>query len=102
MYIEGYQLKYRQIRMDNQKAFYDKYKSLGSGNLGPQSGHSTIPSNCTSYVVSPTILIDVERILDRTLIDIVDFSGKKTNRKYNVPLFYIYKNGDIDRKLIIK
>ena len=74
----------------------------GSGNLGPQSGHSTIPSNCTSYVVSPTILIDVERILDRTLIDIVDFSGKKTNRKYNVPLFYIYKNGDIDRKLIIK
>ena len=28
MYIEGYQLKYRQIRMDNQKAFYDKYKSL--------------------------------------------------------------------------
>jgi hypothetical protein len=44
----------------------------------------------------------MDKIVDRTLVDIVDFSGKKTSEKYNIPLFYIYKNGDVDRKLIIQ
>ena len=74
----------------------------GSGNLGPGSGHNTIPSNCTPYVGSTTSVINIDKILDRTLVDIVDFSGKKTTEKYNIPLFYIYKNGDVDRKLIIQ
>ena len=29
-------------------------------------------------------------------------AGKKTSEKYNIPLFYIYKNGDVDRNLIVK
>ena len=74
----------------------------GSGNLGPQSGHATIPSNCTPYVGSPNSVINIDKVLDRTLVDIVDISGKKTREKYNIPLFYIYKNGDINRKIIVK
>ena len=52
---------------------------------------------CINYNIS-----NIDKILDRTLVDIVDFSGKKTTEKYNIPLFYIYKNGDVDRKLIIQ
>ena len=74
----------------------------GSGNLGPGSGHNTIPSNCTPFTGSTTSVINIDRILDRTLVDIVDFSGKKSSEKYNVPLLYIYKNGDVDRKLIVQ
>ena len=95
--------------MSDPKAFYDKHKTLVynlalnyCGNLGPQSGHHTIPSNCTPYVGSSTSVINIDRILDRTLVDILDFSAKKTSEKYNIPLFYIYKNGDVDRKLIVQ
>ena len=38
----------------------------------------------------------------KSLVDIVDISGKKTREIYNIPLFYIYKNGDVERKIIVK
>ena len=74
----------------------------GSGNLGHQSGHHTIPSNCTSYTGLNTSVISTERILDRKVANIVDYSGKRTIDKYNVPLFYIYKDGSVEGKMIIK
>ena len=81
---------------------YNNTSVFSSGNIGWQSGHHTIPSNCTSFTGSPTSVINIDRTLDRILVEILDFSGKKTSEKYNIPLFYIYKNGDVDRNLIVQ
>jgi len=74
----------------------------GSGNLGPQSGHHTIPSNCTSYTGSTTSVISIDKILDRRVINIVDYLGKKTSERFNTPLFYIYDDGTVEKKIIIE
>ena len=36
------------------------------------------------------------------LIDIIDFSGKSLNRKSSFPLIYIYENGLVEKKIIVK
>jgi len=36
------------------------------------------------------------------LINIIDFTGKKTKAKANIPLIYIYENGTAEKKMIIE
>ena len=38
----------------------------------------------------------------KKLIDIIDFSGKSLNRKSSFPLIYIYENGLVEKKIIVK
>jgi hypothetical protein len=73
----------------------------GSGNLGPQSGHATIPSNCTSYTGSTTNIIQIDKSVKGDPIQIIDFLGRKIKDNSTLPLLYIYKNGTVEKRIII-
>jgi len=74
----------------------------GSGNLGPQSGHHTIPSNCTSYTGSTTNLIQTTGTIERNSIQVLDLLGREVKIEKNIPLFYIYDDGTVEKKIIIE
>ena len=74
----------------------------GSGNLGPQSGHHTIPSNCTSYTGSTTNLIQTIETIERNPIQVLDLLGREVNKQRNTPLFYIYNDGTVEKKMTIE
>jgi len=75
--------------------------SQGSGNLGPQSGHHTIPSNCTSYTGSTTNIIQIDKSAKGYPIQIIDFLGRKIENNSASPLLYIYQNGTVEKRIII-
>ena len=74
----------------------------GSGNLGPQSGHHTIPSNCTTYTGSTTNLIQTTGIIERKSIQVLDLLGREVKIEKNIPLFYIYDDGSVEKKIILE
>ena len=74
----------------------------GSGNLGPGSGHNTIPSNCTSYTGSTTNLIQITGTIERKSIQVLDLLGREVKIEKNIPLFYIYDDGTVEKKIIIE
>ena len=39
---------------------------------------------------------------ERKLVKVVDILGRKTKEKKNIPLFYIYSNGEVEKKIIVK
>ena len=39
---------------------------------------------------------------NKTLIKIVDVLGREAKPKRNTPLFYIYDNGTVEKKIVIK
>ena len=39
---------------------------------------------------------------NNTLIKTIDVIGRETNLKYNTPLFFIYSNGKVEKKIIYK
>ncbi len=105
--------------MSDPKAFYDKHKTLVyhlalnyCGNKEDaeeitQDVFITVFKKMSSFRYESKIETCVYRVtinksLDRTIVDIVDISAKKTREKYNTPLFYMYKNGNVDRKLSIQ
>ena len=54
-----------------------------------------------------SILIDTEIKMktklnnyNNTLIKTIDVIGRETNLKYNTPLFFIYSNGKVEKKII--
>ena len=54
-----------------------------------------------NYNCNSVTLIE-ENITTKSLIQIVDISGRRANPTNNVPLFYIYSDGTIEKKIIIK
>ena len=73
----------------------------GSGNLGPQSGHATIPSNCTPYTGSTTNIIQIDKPEKGDPIQVIDFLGRKIKNNSTSPLLYIYQNGTVEKRIII-
>ena len=73
----------------------------GSGNIGWQSGHHTIPSNCAPYTGSSTNLIDFDNTFERNILNVLDFIGRETNQK-NQPLLYIYDDGSVEKRIVIE
>ena len=41
-------------------------------------------------------------ITNNKLINIIDFTGRQTKEKPNLPLIYIYENGTTEKKMIIE
>ena len=73
----------------------------GSGNLGPGSGHNTIPSNCTLYTGSTTNLIQTTGIIERKSIQVLDLLAREAKIEKNIPLFYIYDDGTVEKRITI-
>ena len=76
--------------------------SQGSGNLGPQSGHHTVPSNCTPFTGSTSNVFLIEESIIRNPIQITDLLGREVDEKRNTPLLYIFDDGTIEKKIIIE
>ena len=74
----------------------------GYDNLGPQSGHNTIPSGTTSYVPSATFILENQQTIERELVKVIDLLGREVAPSKNIPLFYIYSDGSVQRKMIIE
>ena len=57
---------------------------------------NNLTGNC--YVITST---DNVSNLSRKLIMVVDVLGRKTNQKKNTPLFYIFDDGTVEKKIKI-
>lgn len=68
----------------------------GSGNIGPQSGHHNIPTNCIPYSATSAIF---ETEQEKKLITIVDALGRNSAFRKNTPLFYIYEDGAVEKRI---
>ena len=53
-------------------------------------------NNCSS------VTLVEEHITTKSLIQIIDIGGRKTKIMKNVPLFYVYSDGTIEKKIIIE
>ncbi len=55
------------------------------------------------YIYSPiTEIASIELDKTKKLIKITDMLGRKTTQKKGVPLFYLYNDGTVEKKIIIK
>lgn len=68
----------------------------------PLSNDCVSETTITIYVVPNTSQIDHQSMLSiRKLIKIVDLLGRESQPKANTPLFYIYDNGRVEKRLIM-
>ena len=74
----------------------------GFDNLGPQSGHNTIPGGTTPYVPSTTFILENQETIEKDLVKVVDILGREVIPSKNIPLFYIYSDGTTQRKMILE
>jgi hypothetical protein len=49
-----------------------------------------------------TIIDPLEKTTSKSLVKIVDFLGRETKEKKNEPLFYIFDDGSVEKKIIIE
>ena len=61
------------------------------------SAANLIEVGCQSVTV-----VQPEMIKDRTLLKIIDILGRETKPTINTPLFYIYEDGTVEKKIIIE
>ena len=52
--------------------------------------------------VNPIEKCCIIRKNEKTLIRIIDVLGRKATPTYNAPLFYIYNDGTVEKKLIVQ
>ena len=57
-------------------------------------------SKATTVFMTPSLVESVEN--NKQLIKIVDILGRKVNKKPNTPLFYLYDDGTVEKKIIIE
>ena len=50
----------------------------------------------------PTIVIDEGKLNKSKLLKVVDLLGRETKGKQNTPLFYIYDDGTVEKKIILE
>jgi len=51
-------------------------------------------------LISTTSTNNITNEKSHKLIKIIDLLGRETNYKSNTPLFYIYDNGTVDKRII--
>ena len=71
----------------------DSYSNANWTNIDPQHYFST---NC-----SGSISIE-EQVTNKELLKITDILGRETKEIRNTPLFYIFENGTVEKKIIIE
>ena len=55
-----------------------------------------------TYNPTSTAITDINIIRDRKLINIIDVLGKESTSRRNIPLFYIYDDGTVEKKIILE
>ena len=65
-------------------------------------GGSVTDTCILTYDSTPTVITDVDLMGDRKLISIVDVLGRETKGTKNEPLFYLYDDGTVEKKIIIE
>ena len=94
------------------------FKVIGGGHTWPGSNFS---SGITNYdidacveiwrffsrydingLITNTTLIENVISQDNHLLKITDILGREVNEKLNTPLFYIYEDGTVEKKIIIE
>ena len=65
-------------------------------------GGSVIDTCILTYNSTPTAIADISVSSDRKLISIVDVLGRQNKGKKNEPLFYIYDDGTVEKKIILE
>ena len=58
-----------------------------------------IKTNSSGFV---TEIIDLTKSTDSKLLKVTDILGRETDEKRNTPLFYIYDDGTVEKKIIIE
>ena len=81
------------IEVDNMN-----YSAVNWTNIDPQTWYSTDCNNACSNTSNNSELNNTPK----QLIKIVDVLGRETPFKPNTPLLYIYNDGTVERKMIIK
>ena len=73
-------------------------------------GYARVPNGTGDFIIqSPTFSSNNNQVTsqieshktERSLVKIVDVLGREVNDIFNTPLFYIYDNGQIEKKVII-
>jgi len=68
---------------------------------GPQWGEWDIQHFFSNNCSSITSISETQTV-DKTLIKITDILGRKTKEAPNAPLFYIFKDGTVEKRIIIE
>ena len=63
-------------------------------NFTPNIGYAYLDSTFTSVYLNNN--------LNNQLIKVIDILGRESNQKRNIPLFYIYNDGTVEKKIIIE
>jgi len=53
-------------------------------------------------LMQPTAITEIPNSENRTLVKIVDLLGRNTPYKKNIPLFYLYSDGTVEKRIIIE
>ena len=74
-------------------------------------GYARVPNGTGDFVIqSPTFSSNNNQVTsqieshktEKKLIKIVDVLGREVNEIFNTPVFYVYDNGQIEKKVIIR
>ena len=65
-------------------------------------GGSVLDTCILTYNSTPTVITDINLMDDRKLISIIDVLGRETKGTKNQPLFYIYNDGTVEKRIIIE
>jgi len=65
-------------------------------------GGSVLDTCILTYNSTPTDITDINLMGDRKLISIIDVLGRETKGTKNQPLFYIYNDGTVEKRIIIE
>ena len=78
--------------------------TLSSGFGGSPCTPGIVPNDydTITFYVSPLNSGQQTYVPDKELLKVTDILGRESNKKRNTPLFYIYNNGTVEKKIIIE
>ena len=77
--------------------------TLSSGFGGPPCTPGVVPDDYDTITFNVSAFVGIEEhSTNKELIKITDLLGREVDEKRNTPLFYIYNDGTVEKKIIIE
>ena len=77
--------------------------TLSSGFGGPPCTPGVVPDDYDTITFNVSALVGIEEhTTNKKLLKITDILGRESDKKRNTPLFYIYNDGTVEKKMIIE